>query len=65
LDLGYTKSDINAMRENPAAKANLRAMRDAYMIKHGVRAGNSESYCRLGHEEIQKNSLTGWLLRAN
>lgn len=65
LGLGYTKADIKAMRENPAAKANLKAMRDAYMTKHGVREGDSDSYCRLGREEIEKNSLTGWLLRAN
>mgnify|MGYP002629024601 CR=1 FL=1 len=65
LGLGYSKADIKAMREDPAAKANLRAMRDAYMAKHGVRPGDSDSYCRLGREEIEKNSLTGWLLRAN
>lgn len=65
LGLGYTKADIKAMRENPAAKAKLKAMRDAYMTKHGVREGDSDSYCRLGRQEIEKNSLTGWLLRAN
>ena len=65
LGLGYSNADIKAMRENPAAKTNLKALRDAYMAKHGVTEGDSESYCRLGREEIKKNSLTGWLLRAN
>lgn len=65
LGLGYTKADIKAMRENPKAKAKLKAMRDAYLTKHGVIPGDSQSYCRLGREEIQKKSLTGWLLRAN
>ena len=65
LELGYSKADIKAMRENPTAKAQLKAMRDAYLAANGVTKGDSDSYCRLGHEEIQKKSLTGWLLRAN
>lgn len=65
LELGYSKADITAMRKNPEAKAQLKAMRDAYLAANGVTKGDSDSYCRLGHEEIEKNSLTGWLLRAN
>ncbi len=65
LSLGYTKADIKTMRESPAAKARLKSMRDAYLAEHGVTKGDPESYCRLGREEIEKNSLTGWLLRAN
>ncbi|MDJ0825931.1 MAG: DUF5333 domain-containing protein [Rhodobacter sp.] len=64
LSQGYSEDDIDAMRESPAAKARLRAMRDAYLAKHGVTNGDPDSYCRLGYEEIEKNSLTGWLLRA-
>ncbi len=63
--IGYTKSQINEMRENPDAKAKLKGMRDIYLAENGVTKGDVESYCRLGHEEIEKNSLTGWLLRAN
>ena len=65
LSLGYTDDDIDAMRDDPAAKARLEAMRDAYLDKHGVTKGDADSYCRLGYEEIEKNTLTGWLLRAN
>ena len=64
LSLGYSDADIRAMRENPDAKARLKAMRDAYLAANGVVAGDSDSYCRLGHDEIEKNTLTGWLLRA-
>lgn len=64
ISQGYTKSDIKEMREDPGAKARLKAMRDDYLAANGVVAGNPDSYCRLGHEEIQKKSLTGWLLRA-
>lgn len=65
LSLGYSKADIKAMRENPEAKAQLKATRDAYLLANGVTKGDSDSYCRLGREEIEKKSLTGWLLRAN
>ena len=65
LGLGYSKADIKALREDKAAKARLKGLRDAYLAKHGVSKGDEESYCRLGREEIKKKSLTGWLLRAN
>lgn len=65
LGLGYTKADISAMREDPGAKAWLTAQRDHYLSKNGVTPGDTDSYCRLGLQEIAKNSLTGWLLRAN
>lgn len=63
--LGYTDADIENMRKNPDAKAKLNAERDAYLAQNGVEMGNEESYCRLGRQEIEKNSLTGWLLREN
>ena len=47
------------------AEARLKAMRDAYLTNNGVTKGDADSYCRLGLAEIEKNSLTGWLLRAN
>ncbi|MDJ0626942.1 MAG: DUF5333 domain-containing protein [Rhodobacter sp.] len=65
LSLGYSRDDIKEMRKSPAAKARLKALRDAYLVRNGVTKGDAESYCRLGYEEIEKNSLTGWLLRAN
>ncbi len=65
IELGYSRDDIRAMRDDDAEKAKLRALRDAYLDKHGVTAGDSASYCRLGLQEIEKNTLTGWLLRAN
>lgn len=65
LGLGYTWTDINRMRRDPAAIAELEALRDRYLAQNGVRRGDTASYCRLGMAEIAKNSLTGWLLRAN
>ena len=63
--LGYSDAEIDAIREDAAAKAQLKAMRDAYLQKAGVTKGDPDSYCRLGLAEIEKNSLTGYLLRAN
>lgn len=64
LSLGYTESDIEEMRSNPANKARLRAMRDQYLAENGVVAGDEESYCRLGRKEIDNNTFIGSLLRA-
>ncbi|MEM1388479.1 MAG: DUF5333 domain-containing protein [Pseudomonadota bacterium] len=64
LDQGYAEADIKALRRDESAKAWLRAQRDAYLAKNGVVAGDAASYCRLGMAEIERNSLTGWLLRA-
>ncbi len=65
LKLGYTWAEINAMRRDPVAKAELVKLRDAYLAQNGAIPGDPESYCRIGRAEIAKNSLTGWLLRAN
>jgi hypothetical protein len=65
LGLGYSRDDITALRKDETAKAQLKQMRDAYLARNGVTPGDAESYCRLGREEIEKNTLTGWLLREN
>ncbi len=65
LSRGYTSEDFNRISGSPEAKARLIVLRDAYLEKHGVTEGDIDSYCRLGQEEIEKNTLTGWLLRIN
>lgn len=65
LGLGYSRDEIRDLRENPTARAELRQLRDAYLARNGVTKGNADSYCRLGYDEIEKKTLTGWLLRAN
>lgn len=63
--LGYTDADMTRLQRDRAAKAELHRHRDAYLAANGVVAGDADSYCRLGRAEIQKNTLTGWLLRQN
>ena len=62
LSLGYTDEDIDAMRKDPANKARLKELRDAYLAENGVVAGDEESYCRLGRQEIENETLVGSLL---
>lgn len=62
--LGYTDEDIRAMRKDPANKARLEAMRDRYLAENGVVAGDAESYCRLGRQEIANGTLIGTLIRS-
>ena len=65
LSLGYSREEVKAFTNSKPDKARLERLRDAYLVAHGVTKGDSDSYCRLGYEEIEKNSLTGWLLRAD
>ena len=62
--LGYTDDDIRTMRKDPDNKARLRAMRDEYLAENGVVAGDAESYCRLGRQEIDNQTLIGSLIRS-
>lgn len=63
--LGYTQADFKALSKDPAARALRDARVDAYLASNGVTKGDADSYCRLGYQEIEKNTLTGWLLRGN
>ncbi|MEX5729484.1 hypothetical protein Ga0609869_002837 [Rhodovulum iodosum] len=63
LSLGYTEEQIEAFLDSDDEQDRMRAQRDAYLARHGVKEGDAESYCRLGREEIARGSLTGWLLR--
>jgi len=62
--LGYSNADFNAISKDAGARAIRDGKVDAYLAQQGVTKGDDDSYCRLGTEEIQKKSLTGWLLRA-
>jgi hypothetical protein len=62
--LGYTSAQIREFRKNPENKAMLNGLRDEYLAANGVVAGDAESYCRLGRQEIENQTLIGSLLRA-
>ncbi len=62
--LGYSDDDFRAISKDGAARAKRDALVAAYLKQNGVVEGDAESYCRLGREEIEKNTLTGSLLSA-
>lgn len=61
---GYQEAEVRAFLKNPTEKARVKAMAAAYLKSHGAVAGNAESYCKVGREEIAKKSLIGQMLRA-
>ncbi|MEQ3709036.1 MAG: DUF5333 domain-containing protein [Tateyamaria sp.] len=63
--LGYTSEEIDLYRKSDTEKARLKAKRDAYLAAGGAQTGNSQSYCQLGRQEIEKGSLIGAVLRMN
>ena len=62
--LGYSDAEIRAYIESDTEKARMRARGEALLAQSGVTYDNPDSFCAFGHEEIQKNSAIGVLLRA-
>jgi hypothetical protein len=62
---GYTEEEVKAFLKSKTERARMRRLRDAYLESHGVVEDDPQSYCRLGREEIARNTLTGSLLRAH
>ncbi len=63
--LGYTDAEIDAYRKSDTEKARLKKRGNAYLAANGVVAGQPETYCALGRNEIEKSSQIGSLLRVN
>lgn len=63
-DHGFSRREIRAFQTAETTEARMRAEVAAYFAQHGVRAGDSETYCALGLAEIAAGSQAGELLRA-
>lgn len=63
LDKGYSQEDIDTLLKNKAEEERLRAEIVADLAERGATPGDVDAYCRIGREEIEKNSLAGRLLR--
>lgn len=61
---GYKEDDVRAFLKNPTEKTRVKAMAADYLKSRGALAGNAESYCTVGRDEIAKKSLIGQMLRA-
>ncbi|MDP5305796.1 DUF5333 domain-containing protein [Paracoccus spongiarum] len=61
---GYSEAEIEAFLDSRADKDRIYAVAEDYMARKGVAAGDAESFCRLGRDEIARNTVTGSLLSA-
>lgn len=61
---GYNEADVKAFLGSKAEKARIKALADDYLTKAGAIAGDAESYCRVGRDEIAKGTLAGSLIRS-
>ena len=59
---GYTEAEVKAFLKNKDQKNAMKAMAADYLAKAGAVAGDEDSYCRVGKDEIAKNTLAGSLL---
>ena len=60
---GYTIAEIRAFVTDKEEKARGKAEAAEWLKARGAEPGKSEEYCRIGREEIAKESLIGYLLR--
>lgn len=64
LAQGYTADEIRALVRSKEEKAKGKALAADWLKERGAEPGNTEAYCRIGEEEIAKESLVGSLLRS-
>ncbi|WP_243698690.1 DUF5333 domain-containing protein [Paracoccus alkanivorans] len=63
-DKGYSEAQIKAFLDSEPDKERIYAVAEDYMTRNGVTKGDTESYCRLGRDEIARKTVTGSLLSA-
>jgi hypothetical protein len=64
LAQGYSAAEIRAFVTSKEEKARGKALAAAWLKERGAEPGNPDAYCRIGEEEIAKESLIGYLLRS-
>ncbi|WCR14869.1 DUF5333 domain-containing protein [Paracoccus seriniphilus] len=64
LQKGYSEAQIDGFLDSKQDKKRIYATAEDYMARNGVKAGDPESFCRLGREEIARKTVTGSLLNA-
>jgi Skp family chaperone for outer membrane proteins len=63
-DKGYSEAEVKAFRKNKDEKARIKGLANDYLTAAGAVEGDAESYCKVGRDEIAKESLAGSLLRS-
>jgi Family of unknown function (DUF5333) len=64
LGQGYSADEIRALVKSKDEKAKGKARAAEILKDRGAEPGNPEAYCKIGEEEIAKESLVGYLLRS-
>jgi hypothetical protein len=64
LEQGYSADEIRALVTSKEEKAKGKALAAEWLKERGAEPGNPEAYCKIGEEEIAKESLIGYLLRS-
>jgi Family of unknown function (DUF5333) len=65
LAQGYSRDEVEAFIKDRDQKNRLKAEAAAYLAAAGAVEGDPESYCRVGRDEIAKDSMIGELLRSS
>lgn len=61
---GYTDDEIDAFLDDRAERQRIYALADRYMVANGVVNGQPDTFCRLGRDEIARQTVAGSLLNA-
>ena len=56
---------LEAFIDDPVQKARIKKLASVYLSRAGARAGNIESFCRVGRDEIARGTLAGSLIRSD
>ncbi len=64
LKQGYEASVVREFVTSKEEKAKFKAEAAEWLKAKGAEPGNAEAYCKIGEEEIAKDSLIGYLLRS-
>ncbi|MDO5530261.1 MAG: DUF5333 domain-containing protein [Paracoccus sp. (in: a-proteobacteria)] len=62
--LGYSSAQIDAFLDSRTEKDRIYAAAESYLNQQGARRGDSESFCRVGRDEISRNTYAGSFLNA-
>lgn len=61
---GYESSVVREFVTSDVEKAKFKAKAAEWLKAKGAEPGNPDAYCKIGEEEIAKESLIGYLLRS-
>jgi len=61
---GYSRAQIDAFLDSKEDKRRIYAIADDYLTRNGAKKSEPETYCRIGRQEIARNTIIGSLLVA-